>query len=189
MCSPVSPIVANLHMEEVEGKALGFFRGTQPSHCFRYVDDTWVKIKTHEVERFTDHTNSGEQHFKFTQGVECPTTFFSGLCGNCWTETSQLKSTKNQPTQTSTSALTPTTHCNTISGVIRTLHDRLNNIPTMSEGKDKEHQHVRNSLGTCAQVALPKIHQREQGQGAKKYQEQPRQQKEEHCHPLCWSTF
>uniref|UniRef100_A0A3B3I5H2 NACHT domain-containing protein n=1 Tax=Oryzias latipes TaxID=8090 RepID=A0A3B3I5H2_ORYLA len=57
MDSPISPIVANLYMEEVERRALDSFPGTTPSHWFRYVDDTWVKIKSQEVETFTDHIN------------------------------------------------------------------------------------------------------------------------------------
>eukprot|EP00064_Thunnus_orientalis_P017050 superscaffoldBa00003521_g17125 len=41
MGSPVPPIKANLFLEEVESRALNSFRGTLPSHWFRYVDDTW----------------------------------------------------------------------------------------------------------------------------------------------------
>ena len=57
MGSPVSPIVANLYMEEVERKALTSFLGAAPSHWFRYVDDTWVRLKIQEVEAFTEHIN------------------------------------------------------------------------------------------------------------------------------------
>ena len=60
MGSPVSPIVANLYTEEVERKALITFTGTAPSHWFRYVDNTWVKIRTWEMEAFT------ESNIKFT---------------------------------------------------------------------------------------------------------------------------
>jgi len=55
MGSPVSPIVANLYMEEVESKAPSSYKGTTPGDCFRYVDNTWVK--THEVESFTEPIN------------------------------------------------------------------------------------------------------------------------------------
>lgn len=53
--SPVSPIVTNLFMEEVEKKAFNSFSGTA---CFRYADDTWVKIKSEEVETFAEHINA-----------------------------------------------------------------------------------------------------------------------------------
>lgn len=57
-----------LYMEKVESRALSSFKGTTPSHRFRYVDNTWVKIKTQEVEAFTDHTNSVDSNIKFTKG-------------------------------------------------------------------------------------------------------------------------
>lgn len=38
--SPLTPIVANPYMQEVEKKA--FFPGTTPTHQFRYVGDIWV---------------------------------------------------------------------------------------------------------------------------------------------------
>lgn len=50
MGSPVSAIAASLYKEEVESKAFGSFKGTAPKDRHRYVDDIWVKIKTHEVE-------------------------------------------------------------------------------------------------------------------------------------------
>ena len=53
MGSPVSPVVDNLYMEEVESRALITFTGTTASHWFRYVEDTWVTIRTGEVEAFT----------------------------------------------------------------------------------------------------------------------------------------
>ena len=56
--SPVCPIVANFYMEEVESRALNSFKGITSSHWFRYVDNTWIKIKTQEVEAFTEHLNS-----------------------------------------------------------------------------------------------------------------------------------
>lgn len=55
MGSLVSPIVANLAMKQVEGRALITFTGTAPSHCFRYVDNTWFKIRTRDVEAFKEH--------------------------------------------------------------------------------------------------------------------------------------
>lgn len=43
MGSPLSPIVANLYMEEVKRKALTSLKGAVPSLWFRYVDYTWDK--------------------------------------------------------------------------------------------------------------------------------------------------
>ena len=67
MGSPVSPIVANLYVERVEQKALNSYQGTPPSHWFRYVDDTWVKIKIQDLHPFTEHINSVDKNIKFTR--------------------------------------------------------------------------------------------------------------------------
>lgn len=53
MGSLVSPIVASIHMEKVETKALISVSGTTPCHWFRYVDGTWVKTATKKVKIFT----------------------------------------------------------------------------------------------------------------------------------------
>ena len=62
-----TPIVANLYMEEIENRALITFTGNAPSHWFRYVDDTWVKIWSREVEAFTEHINAVDNNIKFRQ--------------------------------------------------------------------------------------------------------------------------
>jgi hypothetical protein len=67
MGSPVSPIVANLYMERFERLALQTYCGNPPSHWYRYVDDTLVKIKKSELAPFFDHINSVDTNIKFTQ--------------------------------------------------------------------------------------------------------------------------
>ena len=64
---PVSLIVANFNMEEVESRALITFTGTAPSHWLRYVDDTWVTIRTGEVEAFTGHIHAVDNNIKFSR--------------------------------------------------------------------------------------------------------------------------
>ncbi len=51
MGSPVSPIVVNLFMERFKRFALNLFPGIPPSHWFRYVNDTWVKIRKKSIIR------------------------------------------------------------------------------------------------------------------------------------------
>ena len=55
-------IVANIYTEEVESKALNSDMRTTPSHWFRYVDDTWVKSQTKDIEIFTEHINSVDRN-------------------------------------------------------------------------------------------------------------------------------
>ena len=67
MGSPVSPIVANLYMEEVERRALSSFSRTVPSHWFRCLNDTWVKIQKRELEASSNHLNKTNKYVKFTR--------------------------------------------------------------------------------------------------------------------------
>ncbi|XP_072023154.1 uncharacterized protein [Amphiura filiformis] len=67
MGSPVSPIVVNLFMEQFEQLALTSYAGTPPSHWYRYVDDTWVKLRKDQLAPFYNHINNVNEHIKFTQ--------------------------------------------------------------------------------------------------------------------------
>ena len=107
--SLVSPIVANLFMEDVEQRASSTFSGTVPSHWFRYVDDTWVKIQK-EIWRRSQPTLTKQiymlnSHANMLKKEAWP----SWTVKSKWkkTETLALRFTGNQ------SVLTHTTHYNT----------------------------------------------------------------------------
>ena len=61
MGSPVSPIVANLCMDDYEGKALEAYQDP-PKYWGRYVDDVLAVIKTANIERFPQHLNAQHTH-------------------------------------------------------------------------------------------------------------------------------
>ncbi len=65
MGSPVSVVVANLVMENLENKALGSFH-TKPKVYKRFVDDTTTAIKTVVIDAFRKHLNNQGPHIKFT---------------------------------------------------------------------------------------------------------------------------
>ena len=69
MGSPVSPIVANLFMEDYEGKALEAYQDP-PKYWGRYVDDALAVIKTAHIEPFTQHLNAQHTSIQWTSELE-----------------------------------------------------------------------------------------------------------------------
>ena len=65
MGSPVSPVVANLCMEEIEKTAINA-TSLSPKFWKRYVDDSLCIIKRDAVASFHDSLNSIDQHISFT---------------------------------------------------------------------------------------------------------------------------
>ena len=65
MGSPLSPIIANLYMEEFEIKALNT-APNPPTLWKRFVDDTFVVIKKCHQEEFFHHINTIEDSIQFT---------------------------------------------------------------------------------------------------------------------------
>ncbi|XP_050924570.1 uncharacterized protein LOC127140827 [Lates calcarifer] len=151
MGSPVSPIVANLYMEEVEGKALNSFEGTTPSHWFRYVDDTWVKIKTKEVQAFSKHINSVDSNIKFTrEDAKNNSLPFLDCQVNIEKDRSLHIGVYRKPIRTDQYLLFDSHHpLEHKIGVIRTLQHRADNVPTSSQAQGEEHMHLRDALKTC----------------------------------------
>ena len=65
MGSPISPIVANLFMENFEEKAI--HTAPHPPYFWkRYVDDTFTILESSHRRAFLDHINSIDQHIQFT---------------------------------------------------------------------------------------------------------------------------
>ena len=65
MGSPVSTVVANLVMEDIENRAQSTFH-SPPKIWKRYVDDTFVIIHKNAVQDLLDHLNTIENSIKFT---------------------------------------------------------------------------------------------------------------------------
>ena len=64
MCSPISPIVANLYMENFETRAIST-SPHPPLMWKRFVDDTCVIIKEAHKQEFLEHINSIDPHIQF----------------------------------------------------------------------------------------------------------------------------
>ena len=65
MGSPVSVVIANLVMEDVEQRALATFH-SPPRFWKRYVDDTFTVLPRNLVQEFLSHLNSTEACIQFT---------------------------------------------------------------------------------------------------------------------------
>ena len=65
MGSPISPIIANLFLEDLEAKALST-SPHPPSMWKRYVDDTLTIINRDHKDAFLDHLNSIDDNIRFT---------------------------------------------------------------------------------------------------------------------------
>ena len=71
MGSPISPIVANLYMEDFEFKAIK----SSPQALYiwkRFVDDTFTIIKPSQKTSFWEHLNSIDHHIQFTSEKSRP---------------------------------------------------------------------------------------------------------------------
>ena len=112
MGSPVSPIVANIYIEKVESGALS---------CFRYVDDTWVKIKIkiQEIRALKEHLDPVDSNIKFTrEDMKENGLSFPRLCVY-W-----KLFNSHHPFQHKLG--------------VRTIHRKFKNVPTKTEEKTKD---------------------------------------------------
>ena len=128
MGSPISPIVANLYMEKGWTQSLILLSGTVPSHWFRYVDDTWVKIKTRELEVFSAHLNNTDKYVKFTQDCAVKIEENRNLSIEVY----------SKPTHTNQYLRFDSHHTlEHMLGVLKTLQHRANEVPTTTQKRKK----------------------------------------------------
>ncbi|XP_047999702.1 uncharacterized protein LOC125236815, partial [Leguminivora glycinivorella] len=69
MRSPVSPVVADIFMEDFEERALSL-AAVQPKIFKRYADDTFTILPKSNVSTFLDHLNSIHSKIQFTMELE-----------------------------------------------------------------------------------------------------------------------
>ena len=151
MGSPVSPIVCNLFMEDLEQRAIATALNP-PGWWYRYVDDSHSKHKRHNVQEFTDHLNSQDEDVKFT--VEYPDSdnrlAFLDSHPQVLEDGSIKLKVYRKPTHTdqylSFSSNHPIEHK---LGVIRTLYNRAETIVTTAEDRAAELDYVDTALTQC----------------------------------------
>ncbi|XP_022784575.1 uncharacterized protein LOC111325104 [Stylophora pistillata] len=140
MGSPISPVLADLVMEEIEETAISTFP-YPPKWWFRYVDDSHSYIKKDQVDNFHKHLNSINPNMQFT--LELENTNGQGLP---FIDTIPIRrDTKIQvdvyrkPTHTDRYLDFFSCHpmCHKRS-VVNTLLKRANNIPSTNKGRRRE---------------------------------------------------
>ena len=70
MGSPLSPVVANIFLADLEQKALDQFN-IRPSFWCRFVDDVFSIVKRAVVKKLLDHLNRRHDSIRFTVEEEC----------------------------------------------------------------------------------------------------------------------
>ena len=116
-----------------------------------YVDDTWVKVRTREVEDFTEHINAVNSNIMFTRED------VRGDCLPLLDSTVHIRDDRSLNIEVFTENLHTDQYLLFDShhplgnklGVIRKLNHWAESVPTKTEGKETEQKHIRGALKTC----------------------------------------
>ena len=147
MISPISPLVANCYMEQLEKVAIST-APQPPSLWLRYMDDTFTVLHEYDVEEITEHINSIYPHIKFTIKPEKDSKFpFIDLCTHILDDGSMKITIYMKPTHTDQylnfKSHHPLTHKRS---VVRTLTYREQQYFTTAEDRKSELAHVHNAM-------------------------------------------
>ena len=147
MGSPVSAVMANLVMEDLEKRALSTSL-SQPCFWKRYVDDVCAAVKSNLVLTLQNHLNNIEPSIQFTVERETERKISFLDVTVCRQDDGQL-STKvyRKPTHTER-YLSFDSHHPVASkrAVIKSLTDRARTIPSSVDQQSKEMKHVIGAL-------------------------------------------
>ena len=69
MGPPISVVVAEIVMQNIEEQALSIYTKTLPL-WLRYVDDTFTAVHKDEIDTFHEHLNRRNPHIQFTKEIE-----------------------------------------------------------------------------------------------------------------------
>ena len=151
MGSPLSPIVANLFMEDLETKALATAPST-PKICKRFVDDTFTIIQKADKEGFLEHINSINDniHFTFEDPKEDGSIPFLDMLIIPDEEGRLNTKVYRKPTHTDQYLHWDSHHSITSKySVIGTLYHRARTVCSNQDYLESEEKHLIKSLNRC----------------------------------------
>ena len=150
MGSPISPLIANLFIEEFGVKPLSTCPHP-PSLWLRFVDDTFVITKAEHSQELLQHINNQDPHIHFTveptQQGSLPflDTLVTIECDNIFSTTVYRK-----PTHTDQYCHWDSNHHITAKqSVFNTLAHRAKVVSSSKATLDKELQHIKTALQAC----------------------------------------
>ena len=151
MGSLISPILANLYMEDLETKAIQSAQNP-PSFWRRFVDDTLTITKSSQIDNFLQHLNSIDHHIQFTEEDSRPDgsmPFLDVLITP--REDGSLDTTVyRKPTHKDLYLQWDSNHTSTSKyGVVGTLHHRAQLICSSPELLQQEEKHPHQALTRC----------------------------------------
>ena len=147
MGSPVSAVMVNLVMENLEQQALSTSL-VQPGFWKRYVDDVCAAVKSGLVQTLQDHLNNVEPSIQFTIERETNQEIAFLNVSVCQQDNSQLvNKVYLKPTHTERYLVFESHHPMAHKkAVVKSLTNHANNMPTTSDYRSKELKQVTSAL-------------------------------------------
>ena len=151
MGSPLSPIIANMYMEEFEIRALST-SPNPPTLWKRFVDDTFVVIQTAHKEEFFQHINSLEGSIQFTaEDIQADGSLpFLDVLVTPQPDGTLKTSVYRKPTHTNQYLQWDSHHSISAKySVISTLYHRAKEVCSTGQQLKEEQEQIKQALTSC----------------------------------------
>ena len=150
MGSPISPLIANIFMEEFEVKALQS-SPNPPSMWLRFVDDTFVINRTEHSQQLLQHINNQDPHIQFTvEPTQQGSLPFLDTLVTIQPDNTLSTSVYRKPTHTDQYLHWDSNHHITAKhSVYNTLAHRAKTVSSTQDSLDQELLHIKTALQLC----------------------------------------